>query len=459
MSKNQIIQNKLPPYSKEIEEAVLGAMMLETHSVALGISKLFEDIFYIESNKVVFRAIRSLYDRNLPPDMLNVMREVSKSPGENWAHYISTITKHVVSSANIESHIAVLQEDYLGRETIRICGQAFADGFNKVTDVWENLQSVEIGLEKAQEAVLGGQQKDIAYYCGKMMDSHVQAKTTGIIGIKTGLRSLDEKISGLVAPDLIVIAARPGQGKTALALSITYNTSVLNQIPCAWFSLEMDGEQLVRRLASIDTGIFHEKLRNGHTDEHESKQFYKSSQKISSCPIYIEDKVSINIRDIKTRAYLLKRKHGIGYIVVDYLQLMKGVDEKNKSRENIVSEISRELKCLAKELGIPVIALSQLSREVEKRADKMPQLSDLRESGSIEQDADEVMFIMRPEYYKFTEPVNIGGTEYAVSGLAIISTEKNRHGSTGYVALNFSGPTMKFSDYNSFIPVNEREWF
>lgn len=458
MSKNQIITDKLPPHSKEIEFAVLGAMMLQTDSVALGLSKLFEDVFYVESNKVVFRAIRSIYDRNLPPDMLNVLREVSKSPAEpNWGYYLTTITQHVTSSANIESHIAVLQEDYLGRETIRICGHAFAEGFNPVTDVWENLQSVEIGLEKAQEAVLGGQQKDIAYYCDKMIDSHVQAKTTGTIGIKTGLKSLDEKISGLVSPDLIVIAARPGQGKTALALSITYNTSVLNKIPCAWFSLEMDGEQLVRRLASIDTGVFHEKLRNGHTDEHEAKQFYNSSKKIASCPIYIEDKASINVRDIKTRAYLLKRKYGIGYIVVDYLQLMKGVDEKNKSRENIVSEISRELKCLAKDLGIPVIALSQLSREVEKRADKMPQLSDLRESGSIEQDADEVMFIMRPEYYKFTEPVNIGGNEYAVPGLAIVSTEKNRHGSTGYVALNFSGPTMRFSDYGTY--SNNEKWF
>lgn len=459
MSKMPII-DKLPPYSQDIESAVLGAMMLEPLCVALGLSRLFEEVFYIDSNKVVFRAIRKLYDENRSIDQLGVFEEIRKDKSsENWALFLTGITKHVVSSASIESHIIKLHEYYLSRETIRVCSKGFSDAFDFSTDVWDNLQSVETGLEKAQEHVLGGQTKNLSYYTTKMIDSHIQAKTTGVVGIKTGIKALDNQISGLVSPDLIVIAARPGQGKTAIALSITHNTSVLGDIPCAWFSLEMDGEQIVRRLASIDTGIDHSKLRNGFTSDQEFKQFQNSALKISSRPIYIEDNASINVRDIKTRAYLLKRKHGIGYIVVDYLQLMKGVDEKNKSRENIVSEISRELKCLAKELGIPVIALSQLSREVEKRADKMPQLSDLRESGSIEQDADEVMFIMRPEYYKFTEPVNIGGTEYAVSGLAIISTEKNRHGSTGYVALNFSGPTMKFSDYNSFIPVNEREWF
>jgi replicative DNA helicase len=297
-----------------------------------------------------------------------------------------------------------------------------------------------------QERVLIGEAKDMAYFSLKMIEQHDAVKQTGILGISTGLKALDAVIYGLVSPDLLIIAARPGQGKTAMALSITHYISIVHSIPGAWFSLEMDGVQLVRRLASIDTGINHEIIRNGKTTYDEYDTMIKSMEKISKAPIFIEDKTSINVRDIRTRSNILKKKHKIGYIVVDYIQLMSGIDEKNKSREQVVSEISRALKCLAKELQIPVIALSQLSREVEKRPDKMPQLSDLRESGAIEQDADTVLFLMRPEYYKMENDVEISGKEYSVKSLCIGSIAKNRHGQTCHIPLSFRGETMHFYD-------------
>jgi replicative DNA helicase len=257
----------------------------------------------------------------------------------------------------------------------------------------------------------------------------------------------DRASYGIVSQVLILFAASPGGGKTALSLSIIYNTSVLGKIPCAMFSLEMDGVQLVRRLTSIDTGIPHEKIRNGHTTNNEELMLAESVEKIVNSSIYIEDKTSMNIRDIRTKASILKKKYDIGYIVVDYIQLMSGIDAKGKNREQVVSDISRGLKCIAKELEIPVIALSQLSRAVESRPDKMPQLSDLRESGAIEQDADSVLFLMRPEYYSMTEPILMKDKEYPVQGLAICSIAKNRHGSTKNIPMEFVGNTMKFKTH------------
>jgi replicative DNA helicase len=236
-------------------------------------------------------------------------------------------------------------------------------------------------------------------------------------------------------------------------MSISHYVSVLNGIAGAWFSLEMDGVQLTRRLASIDSGISHELIRQGKVPQEYENKFFNSLDRISKAPIYIEDKGSINIRAIRTRANILVRKNGIKYIIVDYLQLMEGVDVKNKNRNDIVGEITRGLKMLAKELNIPVIALSQLSRKVEERGDKMPQMSDLRESGNIEQDADEILFLMRPEKYGLTEPVIIGGCEYDVKGLCIGKADKNRHGECLNFAMSFTGQTMHITTH-----VNESRY-
>jgi replicative DNA helicase len=444
-----MVYGKVPPQAREIEQVILGGLLIDSNCVTTCMSRVFPEMFYVNAHQLIFTAIQKVYDKNQPIDVLIVVEQLKQDETLEMVggpYAVVKLTNSVISGANIETHILILSEFYLKRQTIDICGKAMTDAYEDYTDAFEVISETDASLQNIQERVLGGMTRDMGYYGIKVLEQHASVKQTGVLGIKTGLTALDKTVSGLVAPDLVILAARPGQGKTACALSITYNTSVKNDIPCAWFSLEMDGVQLVRRLASIDTGIPHERIRNGTTSKEEDLKLGASIEKIANSKITIEDKTSINVRDIRTRSALLKKKKGIKYIVVDYIQLMAGTDTKGKSREQIVSEISRSLKCIAKELEIPVIALSQLSRAVESRPDKMPQLSDLRESGGIEQDADEVIFLMRPEYYHMTEAVEIGGTEYHPADLCIGNIAKNRHGSTKHVALKFTGPTMLFSD-------------
>jgi replicative DNA helicase len=451
-----MIKDKLPPQSSEIENAILGAIMMDMNCLTVAMGRLFEDMFYRIDSKAIFRAVAELYDRGQGIDMVMVVEELKRQnilEDAGGVYGIVKITNSVVSSANIENHILILSEMYLKREMIKISHTAFSNSFLDETDIFDLMSYTDDRMQKAQEKVIKGMSRDLIFYGMKVLEQHATVKETGVLGIKTEIIELDKATNGLVSPDLVIIAARPGAGKTALALSIAYNTSVLGIVPCAIFSLEMDGVQLVRRLVSMDTGIPHERIRNGHTTNEEDIMLGESVEKISDSKIFIEDKTSMNIRDIRTSATLLKKKHNIGYIIVDYIQLMSGVDSKGKNREQIVSDISRGLKCLAKELEIPVIALSQLSRAVESRPDKMPQLSDLRESGAIEQDADSVLFLMRPEYYGMTEPIDINGIEYPVQKLSICTIAKNRHGSTKNIAMEFTGGTMQFKNHALSVPI------
>lgn len=447
---SSIMYGKIPPQSKELEEVILGGLMLDTSIVSLGMARLFPEIFYLDAHQKVFKSIQNLFDRNDKIDILTVIEQLKKNEElelVGGAYFVTKLTNSVISGANIENHINIISENYLKREAIRLSGELINDAYDDSTDAFDLINTADAGFQKIQEQVLVGMTKEVAYFGMKVLEQHANTKATGVLGIKTGLKAIDNVISGLVEPDLIVIAARPSQGKTALALSITYNISIKQNIPCAWFSLEMDGVQLVRRLASIDCQIDHEKIRKGYTTKEEDKLLGISIDRISQSKIFIQDNANVNIRDIRTKANLLKKKHNIKFIVVDYIQLMNGIDTKNKSREQVVSDISRGLKILAKELSLPVIALSQLSRKVEERNDKMPQLSDLRESGAIEQDADEVIFLMRPEFYQMQENVTIGGKEYNVRGLCILNTAKNRHGETKNTALGFKGSCMHFTDH------------
>lgn len=446
----EVVYGKVPPQAKELEQAVLGALMLDSGTVHVAMARLFPEIFYSEANQRIFKAMQQLYDANSKIDLLTVVEKLKANEDLDLvggSFYVSKLTNDVVSNANIEIHISLIAEKYLKREAIRLGGDLVTEAYEDFSDAFDIINSADAGFQRIQEQVLTGLSKDIGYFGMKVLDEHAQVKETGILGVSTGMKTLDGVICGLVEPDLIIVAARPGIGKTAFALSITYNTSIVGDIPCAWFSLEMNGTQLVRRLVSIHTGINHERIRLATTTKDEDIMIGESIEIISKKKIFIEDKPSINVRDIRTKANLLKKKHGIKYIVVDYIQLMKGIGS-NPVREQIVSEISRSLKELAKELQIPIIALSQLSREVEKRSDKIPQLSDIRESGGIEQDADEVIFLMRPEYYGMLNSVEIGGKEYDPLGLSVTSIAKNRHGSTKSIALAFTGPTMHFTDHH-----------
>jgi len=440
-----MVYGLVPPQAVEVEEVILGAMMLDVNCLPEVLNLIFKEVFYVEANQLIFGAIVRLYDAGKSVDIRTVVEELKALDILNdvgGPYYVTKITNSVVRSNHIEHHCRIVMEKYMKRELIKISGEAIGDAYEEGTDAFDLYDRTDNQILNTQERVLTGQVKDMSYFSSKVYDQYETVKETGVLGIQTGIVPFDKILSGLVAPDLFIIAARPSQGKTALAMSLSHHISVVNGIPGAWFSLEMDGIQLTRRLASIDAGISHEFIRQGRIPAEQEMKFFSSLDRIGKAPIYIEDKGSINIRGIRTRANILVRKHKIQYIVVDYLQLMEAVDKRESNRNTIVGEITRGLKMLAKELNIPVIALSQLSRKVEERSDKMPQMSDLRESGNIEQDADGILFLMRPEKYEFREPVSIGGKEYETAGLCIGKVDKNRHGECMNFAMSFVGQTM-----------------
>lgn len=468
-----MVWGKIPPQARELEEAVLGAIMVDMNCLPEVLNLIFFEVFYVEAHQLIFKAITNLYDQNKKVDVLTVVEQLKYNEQLDavGGHYsVNKLTIDVVSSAHVVEHCLIIKQKYLMREMIRISGEAIGDAYEDSIDAFDLYDRTDNEILNVQERVLSGSVKNMSSYAADVYDQYETVKQTGVLGIQTGIIPFDKILSGLVAPDLFIIAARPSQGKTALCLSLTHHTSVVNQIPCAWFSLEMDGTQLTRRLASMDSGVSHEFIRQGRIPANDEDKFFQSLDKIARCPIYIEDKGSMNIRSIRSRSNILVRKNKIQYIVVDYLQLMEGVDRSNKNRNEIVGEITRGLKMLAKELNIPVIALSQLSRKVEERNDKMPQMSDLRESGNIEQDADEILFLMRPEKYGMMEPVSIGGKEYEAQGLCIGKVDKNRHGECQNFAMSFTGRTMLLSTHpndfgftspssntkNFYEPMNEK---
>ncbi len=441
---------KVPPNNAEIERVVLGAIMVDSNCVPVIMSKLFPEAFYAPSHVLIFKAICQLYDSVNPIDIITVCSRLEKNKElekVGGGYEVVKMTNAVVSSAHIEEHILLLLELYLKRQTAEIGQSMYANAHDLGKDAFDGLNDGAAAILRASEAVIRGQQKSMTYYVGKLNEQRDRIQETGQIGLDTGLKAINKALCGWVSPDFVVLAARPGMGKTALMLSSLHHMAVENHKAVAVFSLEMSGEQLTQRLESIDSGISHHALRTNRLSTEERSRLLITQDRLIKSPIFIESKPGLNIRELRTKCNLLKRRNDIGCIMLDYLQLMSGVDEKNKSRENIISEISRGCKGIANELNIPVIALSQLSRQVESRSDKLPQLSDLRESGSIEQDADEVIFLMRPEYYGMNEPVEIGGQSYDTPGLVICKIDKNRHGATKNIPLRFNAETMRFGDY------------
>lgn len=441
-------QLKLQPQNLEIEKALLGAALMDNECLPDFVTTLFEDAFYLDKHKLIFKAIKHLYDLNNVVDTITVfeyLTKINQLETAGGVFYISQLTNNVVTTAFFDAHCKILLEKYVKRDIIRTSITLNNEAYSETTDPFEVLDKADKTITTIGERVLGNKIKDVKHYTKDVYQQYKQVKKTGVLGIKTGIDKFDKILCGLVPPDLIIVAARPGQGKTAFALSLTKNITIDNDIPGAWFSLEMDGSQLVRRLASMDSGISHEDIRRGECGEFKEEYLFTSLDKISKAPLFIEDKANITIQTIKARATILKRKHDIQYIVVDYLQLMGGNNPQN--RENEISQISRGLKVLAKDLNIPIIALSQLSRECEKRPDKMPQLSDLRESGAIEQDADSVLFLMRPDYYNFQSEVTIGNITYPPQNLCIGKVGKNRHGDCLSFAMFFQGHTMQLFNH------------
>lgn len=450
-------KGKLPPQALELEEAVLGAMMIDKKGVDEVIDILQPEAFYKDAHKYIFEAIFQLFTDSQPVDLLTVSAQLRKSGKLEIAggdYYLIQLTQKISSSAHIEFHSRIILQKFIQRSLIKISSEIIEDSYDESTDVFDLLDKAESKLyditqgnikrssETAQSLVIQAK-KRIEEIAGK----------EGLSGVATGFDSLDKVTSGWQPSDLIIIAARPGMGKTAFVLSMARNVAIDYGHPVALFSLEMSSVQLITRLISSETGLSSEKLRTGKLEKHEWEQLSIKVKNLEKAPLFIDDTPSLSIFDLRAKSRRLASQHGIKLIIVDYLQLMTAGGNNGKgsgNREQEISTISRNLKALAKELGVPVIALSQLSRAVETRpGHKRPLLSDLRESGAIEQDADIVSFIYRPEYYKLDEWDDEGNSP--TQGQAEFIIAKHRNGSLENVKLKFIGSLGKFDNLETYI--------
>jgi replicative DNA helicase len=448
-------KGKIPPQAIDLEEVVLGAMMIDKKGVDEVIDILSPDAFYKDAHKHIFEAIFKLFENSEPVDLLTVSSQLKKDAKLELVggdFYLISLTQRVSSSAHIEFHARIILQKYIQRSLIKISSEIIEDSYDETKDVFDLLDNAEAKLyevtqgnikkstETAQSLVIQAKKKiqDIS-------------NKEGLSGIPSGFDKLDKLTSGWQESDLIIVAARPGMGKTALTLSMARNIAVSQNIPVAFFSLEMASVQLITRLISSETGLSSEKLRTGKLEKHEWEQLNVKVKALEKAPLFIDDTPSLSIFDLRAKARRLSSQYGIKMIIIDYLQLMTagGSQKGGGNREQEISTISRNLKALAKELSIPVIALSQLSRAVETRGgSKRPLLSDLRESGAIEQDADIVSFIYRPEYYKIDEWDDEERTP--TEGQAEFIVAKHRNGGLENIRLKFIGHLGKFDNLDDF---------
>lgn len=441
---------KLPPQAVDLEEAVLGALMLEKDALTAVIDILRPESFYKDAHQKIYGAIIDLFGKSEPVDLLTVTQEL-RSKGElefvGGPYYVTQLTSKVNSAANIEYHARIISEQSIKRELIRISSEIQKDAYEDTTDVFELLDRTESAMFEVSESNIRKNYADMRTIMREAIEDLETKKNQedGLTGVPSGFTALDRVTSGWQRSDMIIIAARPGMGKTAFVLSALRNAAVDFNMPMAIFSLEMSAVQLVNRLISAEAELEGEKLRKGNLADHEWQQLHHKIQKLTNAPLFIDDTPALSILELRAKCRRLKAQHDIQCVVIDYLQLMKG-DSSTGNREQEIASISRSLKNIAKELNVPVIALSQLSRSVETRGgDKRPQLSDLRESGSIEQDADQVMFLYRPEYYGLTEDEEGN----PVTGVGDVIIAKNRHGSLEDVRLRFIGKYTKFCDLDT----------
>src|SRR5580692_4630650 len=449
-----MVFGKVPPQAKDLEEAVLGAVMLEKSAFDTVIEILKPECFYVESHQRIFKAMQSLAQKSLPIDLLTVVEELKIREELDLVggpYYVSKLTNAVVSSANIDAHSRIILQKFIQRELIRISGEIIGDAYEDSTDVFDLLDDAESKLFEITNSHLRKNFDSIDSVLVKTIQriEDLRHKQEEITGVPSGFASLDRITYGWQPTDLIILAARPAVGKTAFALNLARNAALSASKPTAvaFFSLEMSSAQLVQRILSAESEIFMEKIARGRLEEHEMKQLYKKGiDRLAKAPIFIDDTPALNIFELRAKCRRLKNKHNVGFIIIDYLQLMSGAgDNKNGNREQEISRISRDLKGLAKELQVPIVALSQLSRAVESRkeGEKIPQLSDLRESGAIEQDADLVMFLYRPEYYGITANENGESNK----GETHMKIAKHRNGSLDTVKLRALLHIQKFTEY------------
>jgi len=433
------MEQRIPPQNVEAEQAVLGAMMLEHNAVVAAMEKLRPGDFYREVHRTIFEAMEHLHHDNKEVDVITLpeeLRRMKKLDDVGGLEYVLSLPNLVATAANIEYHANIVAEKALARNIITTCTELTSAAYDGEKEPEDLLDDAERRILQISESKRRGDFAPVGVVVEETLDkiTKLYENKAGITGLPTGFRDLDRLTSGLQPSDLILVAARPSMGKTAFTLNIAQNVGVKQHKTVAFFSLEMSQEQLVQRLLCQIAHIDSQKLRTGQLNsDDEWTKLTDACDKLYQAPIYIDDTPGISVTEMRSKARRLKAEHGLDLIIVDYLQLMQG--RSSESRQQEISEISRSLKALARELKVPLIALSQLSRSVESRQDKRPMLSDLRESGALEQDADIVSFLYREDYYdKETENQHI--TEIILA--------KHRNGPVGSVKLYFKGEYTLF---------------
>ena len=434
-----------PPQAPDIEEAVLGALLLEPESIADVRDTLVPECFYKQENRKIFMAISALASRHAAVDIYTVAQELAKN-GEldevGGEVYLSRLSMKIAAAAHLEYHTTILVQKYIQRELISISYQTIKDSFEDNIPVDDLLDNTQERLFSLADRNMRKDYQNISDILSAVIDDlqKDQEKGDGLSGVPSGYTGIDRVTLGWQPSDLIIIAARPSMGKTAFVLTMARNIAVEHNVPVAFFSLEMSSKQLVKRLMISETGLPAEKIKGGKKlEEYEWSQLNDRLNALSKAPLYIDETPSLSIYEFRSKARRLVSSQQVKLIIIDYLQLMTGPPELKGMREQEVSSISRSLKAIAKELDVPIIALSQLSRAVETRGgEKRPQLSDLRESGAIEQDADIVMFIHRPDYYGLSQDGAPGQTDIIIA--------KHRNGEVTDVPMRFRSSEVKFVD-------------
>lgn len=450
---------KLPPQALDLEESVLGALMLEKDALTTVIDILRPETFYSEAHQEIYRAIIQLFNSAAPVDLrtvVNQLRKNDKLAFVGGSYYITFLTTRISSAANIEFHARAIVEYAIKREVIALATAMQKNAYADTQDIFELLDRSEKALFEVTDANIRKNYDNMRSLLSEAFKEleNKRKHEDGLTGIPSGFSGLDRVTSGWQKDELIIVAARPGMGKTAFMLSALRNAAVDHQHPVAIFSLEMASLQLVNRLISAEATLESDKIKKGNLADHEWEQLVHKTAQLSQAPIYIDDTPALSIFELRAKCRRLKAKHDVQLIVVDYMQLMSGASIKGAgNREQEIAAISRSLKSIAKELHVPIIVGAQLSRAVETRGGtKRPQLSDLRESGAIEQDADMVLFLYRPEYYGMTEDESGNPTQ----GLAEVIVAKHRNGSLDNVLLKFVGKYTQFTDHEPTELVEER---
>jgi len=438
---------KLPPQAIDLEEYVLGALLIEPNAINLIVDTLTPASFYKPQNEAIFQACLNLYKDSIGIDVLmvaNNLKQSKKLEAVGGIYYISSLTNKVGSTVNIEHHSAIIQQKYIGRELIRISEITSNSAYQDDTDILDLLEQTQVLLMALSKSTMKQQAKHLSVIVeeSRKKINMLSISKNEIVGIPSLITKLDLLTKGFEEGGKTCLAARPGMGKSAFAVSLIKNIGITQKIPCGFFSIEMPNIQQEQRLKANVSGIKYSTLRTGRLQQEEWELLDKAEAIMKESPVYIDDTATLNITDLRAKVHILVVEFGIKILFIDYVQLMSGTKKAGQNREQEISEISRTTKALAKEYKIHIIELAQLSRNVENRPNKVPMLSDLRESGALEQDADIVIFINRPEYYGIMNDDEGNSTV----GMADLIVAKNRNGGTGTVGVRFIADFMSFED-------------